>query len=147
MYSITTTQIKHTKSLVNVTPDVLPYIPQNKYREEGRKTLRTSVYSQLAETTDTQFVKTMTDLQSDVSDTNITNTHRSSLTVMCCVFQVNYKAAGKKQMTGALYSVLPETLETQHAREITQLLSEVCVCITCVMINTSYKPTFTVISD
>lgn len=40
-------------------------------------------------------------------------------------FQRKYKEAGKKAATSSLYSALPETLETQHAREASQLQSQV----------------------
>lgn len=40
-------------------------------------------------------------------------------------FQSKYKEAGRKQASGALYSLLPETLETQHAKDATDLLSQV----------------------
>lgn len=41
------------------------------------------------------------------------------------VFQNKYKEAGKKELVRSLYSLLPETKETQHAKELTQLYSEV----------------------
>lgn len=39
--------------------------------------------------------------------------------------QVKYKEAGKKQTPASLYHRLPETLETQHAKEASQLQSQV----------------------
>lgn len=44
---------------------------------------------------------------------------------VCVLFQMKYKEAGKKGATSSLYSTLPETLETQHAKEASQLLSQV----------------------
>lgn len=41
------------------------------------------------------------------------------------VFQNKYKEAGKKELVRSLYSQLPETKETRHAKELTQLYSEV----------------------
>ena len=41
------------------------------------------------------------------------------------LFQAKYKEAGKKEASTSLYHLLPETLETQHAKEATELLSEV----------------------
>uniref|UniRef100_A0A3Q1JFV9 Nebulette n=1 Tax=Anabas testudineus TaxID=64144 RepID=A0A3Q1JFV9_ANATE len=38
--------------------------------------------------------------------------------------QSKYKEAGKKELVNCLYSLLPETKETQHAKEKTQLYSE-----------------------
>lgn len=48
--------------------------------------------------------------------------------VIHCVFvffQSKYKEEGRKQVSGALYSLLPETLETQHAKDATNLLNQV----------------------
>lgn len=41
-----------------------------------------------------------------------------------CV-KMKYKEAGKKGVSSALYSTLPETLETQHAKEASELQSQV----------------------
>lgn len=41
------------------------------------------------------------------------------------VVQTKYKEAGKKETSSCLYSLLPATLETQHAKETTELLSDV----------------------
>lgn len=38
---------------------------------------------------------------------------------------MKYKEAGKKGVMSSLYSTLPETLETQHAKEASQLQSQV----------------------
>ena len=47
---------------------------------------------------------------------------------MCVgVCQVKYKQAVKEQNASSLYSKLPETLETRHAKEVTELQSEVSV--------------------
>ena len=43
----------------------------------------------------------------------------------CSVLQNKYKQAGKKELVKCLYSLLPETQETQHAKEQSQLHSEV----------------------
>jgi len=40
---------------------------QNKYREDSRRSISSCLYSQLPETPETQFVRTVTELQSDVS--------------------------------------------------------------------------------
>lgn len=42
---------------------------QNKYKEDGRRSLSQSFYSQLPETTETQFAKTVSELQSEVRET------------------------------------------------------------------------------
>lgn len=41
------------------------------------------------------------------------------------LFQMKYKETGKKDVMSSLYSTLPETLETQHAKEASQLQSQV----------------------
>lgn len=40
-------------------------------------------------------------------------------------FQSKYKEEGKKEASISLYSILPETPETQRAREASELQSEV----------------------
>ena len=42
---------------------------------------------------------------------------------MC--FQVKYKEEGKQEMSSNLYSLLPETTETQLAKQLTEMQSEV----------------------
>lgn len=50
---------------------------------------------------------------------------------LCVVIgQIKYKQAGKQQMASSLYSTLPETLETKHAKEVTELQSEVSPRVT-----------------
>ena len=39
--------------------------------------------------------------------------------------QVKYKEEGKKEASVSLYSLMPDTLETQRARDLTDMLSEV----------------------
>lgn len=39
--------------------------------------------------------------------------------------QTKYKEAGKKEANACLYSLLPHTMDTQHAKEAAELLSEV----------------------
>lgn len=48
-----------------------------------------------------------------------------AVSFVAVVFQTKYKEAGKKEASTSLYSTLPETLETQHAKEASQLQSEV----------------------
>ena len=40
-------------------------------------------------------------------------------------FQTKYKEAGKKEISSSHYSQLPVTMETQHAKDVSQILSEV----------------------
>lgn len=57
------------------------------------------------------------------------------------LFQSKYKEEGKKEASMSLYSVLPETPETQHAREASELRSEV------LMSGTLKEQTFSNISQ
>ena len=41
------------------------------------------------------------------------------------IFQIKYKEGGKKDISASLYSQLPETMETQFAKEISDIQSEV----------------------
>lgn len=54
-----------------------------------------------------------------------TGAETSSAVLLSDPFQWKYKEAGKKAATSSLYSTLPETLETQHARAASQLQSPV----------------------
>lgn len=45
--------------------------------------------------------------------------------VVFVLFQRKYKEAGKKGVASSVYCTLPETLETRHAKEASQLHSEV----------------------
>ena len=44
---------------------------------------------------------------------------------VCGPFQAKYKELSRKEVGSNLYSLLPSTMETQHARESSELLSEV----------------------
>lgn len=46
---------------------------------------------------------------------------------ICTLFshKVKYKEDGKKEMSVNLYSLLPDTIDTQHAKELTEMQSEV----------------------
>lgn len=48
--------------------------------------------------------------------------------LMCELYfplQVKYKEDGKKELSVNLFSLLPETLDTQHAKELAEMQSEV----------------------
>ena len=51
------------KATVSLAP--LPLL-QNKYKEEGKKSINSCMYSQLPETTEIQFAKTVSEMQSKV---------------------------------------------------------------------------------
>lgn len=44
---------------------------------------------------------------------------------MFLCFQIKYKQAGKQQAEVSLFSKLPETLDTKHAKEASKLQSQV----------------------
>lgn len=55
------------------------------------------------------------------------------LSVYCCassLLQLKYKEDGKKEMNMNLYSLLPDTLDTQHAKEQSQSQSQVLLMLT-----------------
>lgn len=56
----------------SLAPDQLshsgPSVPQNKYKEEGKKEMSSSLYSQLPETAEMQLAKTVQEFQSQVGD-------------------------------------------------------------------------------
>lgn len=43
--------------------------------------------------------------------------------------QVKYKEDGKKEMSVSFYSVQPETIDTQRAKDVSHLQSEVLSCV------------------
>ena len=45
----------------------------------------------------------------------------------CILFphKVKYKEEGKKEMSENLYSLVPDAIDTQHAKELTEMQSEV----------------------
>lgn len=48
--------------------------------------------------------------------------------------QIKYKEAGKKELSTCLYSVLPLTMDMQHAKEAGELLSEVTLDAFCLLL-------------
>lgn len=45
--------------------------------------------------------------------------------VGCCLLQIKYKEEGLKSLCQSIYSQLPETMETQFARNVSELQSDV----------------------
>lgn len=114
-----------------------------KYKK-GKKEVSSSLYSTLPETLETLHAKEASELQSEVK-THVphtatrSNKHHPSIihpsipvpfhtwiivSAPVCV-QLKYKAALKKSLSSSLFHALPETLETAHAKEVSELLSEV----------------------
>lgn len=112
---------------------------QNKYKEEGLRSLSQSLYSKLPETAETQLAKTVAELQSEVRLVS------TLFYISCLLFlfivklisprcpawkrasQSKYREASKKEAKTCLYHQLPETLETRHAKEASELQSQVHV--------------------
>ena len=99
-----------------------------KYRK-GKKEVSKSLYSTLPETLETLHAKEASELQSEVRAHLSVPAH--VLIPLCCLHiwiicvQLKYKAALKKGLSSSLFHHLPETLETAHAKEVSELLSEV----------------------
>lgn len=107
---------------------------QNKYKQSGKKSMSSSLYAQLPQTAETQFAAKVSELQSEV---NTQHTDRSFCLSYCsclrgvstsfflCLLQNKYKEDGMKSLSQSLYSQLPETTETQLAKTVSELQSEV----------------------
>lgn len=104
---------------------------QAKYKEAGKKEASSCLYSLLPATLETQLAKESSELLSEVrTASNMCKqagkqTKMSDLMFLMQISQVKYKESAKKEMSAALYSTLPETLETSFSREMSDVLSEV----------------------
>lgn len=87
----------------------------------------------MTETSETQFVRQMTELQSQVQlftlyfvpfmNEWMNECLKSTLCVV--IFQNKYKESGKKSRTSSLYSQLPQTNETQFNKTLSEIQSQV----------------------
>lgn len=88
-----------------------------------------SVYSQLPETNDIQLARTLSEQQSEVVHVQYfffsSSVVFSMVSLLWMWLQTKYREAGRKAASSCLYSKLPETLETHHAKEVSQLQSQV----------------------
>lgn len=124
---------------------------QVKYKQAAKEQTALALYSRLPETLETKHAKEVTELQSEVSGhSGLSRSANLSLEFASCPFesglfsggrghkamyqqihlnlclgQQKYTEEGRKEMTFPLYAQLPETAETQFAREMTEILSEV----------------------
>lgn len=98
--------------------------------------LSQSFYSQLPQTADTQFAKTTSELQSEVGGVNVciqlyffsirmVERRLSNCALLFAAAQISYRKSGKQQIGSSLYSVMADTLNTQHAKQASQLQSQV----------------------
>jgi len=105
---------------------------QVKYKDAVRQQSQSSLYHQLSETTETQRAKQQSELQSQVggpgvvSRCDVLQAVEPRLTPSARVhLQNKYQEAGKREASAPLYSLLPHTMETLHAKDAARLLSEV----------------------
>lgn len=121
---------------------------QAKYKEAGRKEACSSLYSKLPQTLDTLHAKEASQLQSQVCTSSIcvllwlynsvpqrlgenNNSHdpmplhNTNVSVFSLSVQVKYKQESRKEATSSLYHQLPETSETQLAKDLKNIHSEV----------------------
>lgn len=103
-----------------------------KYKGAGKKEASSCLYSLLPATLETQLAKESAALLSEVTKPynickrDVKQTKMSDLMLFLMqISQVKYKESAKKEMSSALYSTLPETLETSFSREMSDVLSEV----------------------
>lgn len=102
-------------------------IVQVRYKQKDDQV---SLYSLLPETADTQFARHMSDVQSEVtalqsSPESLTGTPGAQTNCVFLCFQLQYKQDGKKEAESNLYSLMPQTLQTEHAKHACQLQSQV----------------------
>lgn len=88
-----------------------------------------TLFHLMPETLQTQFVREQTDMLSEVASCFHRSFHApaglfSSL-FSSVHHQAKYKEEGRKEVGVSLYSVLPDTPDTQHAKELQVLQSEV----------------------
>lgn len=119
---------------------------QVKYKEAGQKELSSNLFSTLPQTLHTQVAKEVTELQSQVTDRGAAAAAATATSCKPCFFcflsfsfytmipseisslncvQVKYRESGKKEAGSALYHLLPETADTQHAKHMSEIQSEV----------------------
>lgn len=100
---------------------------QVKYKQE----VAGSIYQQLPETAETQLAKELRGVYSQVRPSLPPMQSKMSTPACACLCdrsfcsQVTYQQDGKKEMERSLYSLLPETAETQLAKHASELQSEV----------------------
>lgn len=90
------------------------------------------MYAQLPQTAETQLAAKVSELQSEVSaGTHTCSTdaflllNRVLMSSFLCLLQSKYKGDGIRSLSQSLYSQLPETTETQLARTVSELQSQV----------------------
>lgn len=99
-----------------------------KYREAGKRAASSCLYAKLPETLATRHAKEASQLQSQVTcgahDINVANSGVSEhpgFQLFPSASQVKYK----QEVAGSIYQQLPETAETQLAKELRGVYSQV----------------------
>lgn len=103
---------------------------QVKYKEDCKKETGSSLYHLLPETAETHFAKEMSEIQSEVMSTFFAQHFYDCLfflflfTVQFYLLQVRYRK-DREDLSDTLYSLLPETLQTQFVKDMAETHSEV----------------------
>lgn len=106
-------------------------ILQNKYKQSGKKSMSSSLYAQLPQTAETQLAAKMSDLQSEVTNACTREAvdnqpiRRPQRPLCVSAVQNKYKEDGMRSLSQNFYSQLPDTAETQLAKTVSELQSEV----------------------
>lgn len=97
-----------------------------KYKQ-GQKDASKSLYSTLPATLETLHAKEASALQSQVKSSRYAAIHTRSCFTFSLLFfpQRKYAEAQKKDLKSTLFHLLPETLDTAHAKDVSELLSQV----------------------
>lgn len=114
---------------------------QRAYKQDVKKDCSSSLYHLMPETLDTLVARQQTEAVSDVRPRPLLLlvllrflpllllllriSIPQFILVSSSLFQLKYKEDGKKEMNMNLYSLLPDTLDTQHAKEQSQSQSQV----------------------
>lgn len=102
---------------------------QRAYKQDVKKDCSSSLYHLMPETLDTLAARQQTEAVSEVRPRPLLLLFllRSPQFILLStsLFQLKYKEDGKKEMNRNLYSLLPDTLDTQHAKEQSRSQSQV----------------------
>lgn len=115
---------------------------QRAYKQDVKKDCSSSLYHLMPETLDTLVARQQTEAVSDVRPRPLLLlvllrllplllllflriSIPQFILVSSSLSQLKYKEDGKKEMNMNLYSLLPDTLDTQHAKEQSQSQSQV----------------------
>lgn len=110
---------------------------QRAYKQDVKKDCSSSLYHLMPETLDTLVARQQTEAVSEVRPRPLLllrlhlppflSAHQrpSVYSWASTLLQLKYKEDGKKEMNMNLYSLLPSTLDTQHAKEQSQSQSQV----------------------